>query len=390
MLHAAVTALRERWPAARMTDAVRLRGSERTMVWRVRLGTDAKARSAPPATVVVKVYTVGERRTGGWIREAAALATLTKLGVADAPLLLAESTDPLLVVMTDAGDGTDLATILLGDDRPAARRGLLAWAAAVADLHVATRHGGEVFARQLARRADGEAPAPDPMPAECARAADVLAEQLPGLGVRPSAAVLGELPALAAVLAAADETAALTPADTCPDNNVLTSDRMVLLDYEGAQFRHVAWDVAYLSVPWPSCWCSWLLPDTVAREAVGRYRARAGAGIPYVTSPEFERDVVVATLGWAFLTAAWFLPNAAVDPPVEPPIVAPFRRQLVQHRLRAAAGLHLSEFPALTALAAECADATVEAWGHRPLPLAPAWLAGAGDAEGDPPVEWAP
>ena len=27
------------------------------------------------------------------------------------------------------------------------------------------------------------------------------------------------------------------------------------------QWRHVAWDLAYLRVPWPTCWCSWRLPD---------------------------------------------------------------------------------------------------------------------------------
>ena len=46
---------------------------------------------------------------------------------------------------------------------------------------------------------------------------------------------------------------ALTPADACPDNNVLIGRRRVLIDFEGAQWRHLAWDVAYLFVPWPTC-----------------------------------------------------------------------------------------------------------------------------------------
>src|SRR2546429_3760393 len=68
--------------------------------------------------------------------------------------------------------------------------------------------------------------------------------------------------------------AALTPADACPDNNVRTAGGLVLIDFEGAQWRHIAWDVAYLAVPWPSCWCAWQLPADVAARAVEAYRAR--------------------------------------------------------------------------------------------------------------------
>jgi hypothetical protein len=35
--------------------------------------------------------------------------------------------------------------------------------------------------------------------------------------------------------------------------NVRRDDEVVLVDFEEAQWRHVAWDVAYLSVPWRSC-----------------------------------------------------------------------------------------------------------------------------------------
>ena len=53
---------------------------------------------------------------------------------------------------------------------------------------------------------------------------------------------------------------AFTPGDTCPDNDVQVADGLVLIDFEDAQWRHVVWDVAYLTVPFPSCWCSWRLP----------------------------------------------------------------------------------------------------------------------------------
>ena len=54
--------------------------------------------------------------------------------------------------------------------------------------------------------------------------------------------------------------------------------RVVLVDFEGAEWRHVAWDVAYLRVPWPTCWCSWRMPDAVAEPpSTGTARLAAAA-----------------------------------------------------------------------------------------------------------------
>lgn len=35
----------------------------------------------------------------------------------------------------------------------------------------------------------------------------------------------------------------------------------------------VAWDLAYLTVPWPTCWCSWQLPSWTRERAVQAYLA---------------------------------------------------------------------------------------------------------------------
>ena len=75
---------------------------------------------------------------------------------------------------------------------------------------------------------------------------------------------------------------ALTPSDACPDNNVLRGGDLVLVDFEGAQVRHVAWDVAYLRVPWPSCWCSWRLPEDLAARAHGVWTEQVAVVAPYV------------------------------------------------------------------------------------------------------------
>ncbi|MFL6137129.1 MAG: hypothetical protein ACJ74O_04935 [Frankiaceae bacterium] len=346
--------------------AERLPGNERNRVWRVPVRGDASG----PATVVVKAY-VGDDARSHWARESAALAVLARTGV-DGPALLAAVPDPPLVVMTDAGTGPCLADALLGTDPEAARSALLAWVDALADLHAATARAGAELRRELAAR--DPALAADGTPALLARAADDLAAHLPRLGVAPSDEALAELRGLREALAPLPGRAALTPTDACPDNNLLAGGRLVLLDYEGAEHRHVAWDAAYLRLPWPSCWCSWRLPADVAEEALERYRERLAPAMPYVATEQFDRDLATATVGWALVSTGWFLPRAFDDPPPDDPrIVAPRRQALLQHRLGLAAGLADRAPRALAELAGRCAAAMAGAWGERPLALAPAW-----------------
>lgn len=159
----------------------------------------------------------------------------------------------------------------------------------------------------------------------------------------------------------------------CPDNNVRAGDGYVLIDFEETEWRHVAWDAAYLTVPWPSCWCSYRLPPGVAGQALARYRATLAPAIPYAATPGFDRDVAVATTGWAFITASWFLRNAlGADPPlhdVTPP--PPTRRAVISHRLGAAA--RQDAIPVLAEFAARLRAELVRRWGKVSLSLAPAF-----------------
>lgn len=366
-LAAAGAALAAARPGAALdpASAERLPGHERNAVWRVALAPAA----GQPRRVVVKAYGEDDARSR-WARESAALAVLARTG-AGGPALLATADDPPLVVMTDAGAGPCLADALLGSEPAAARTALLAWAGALADLHAATAGSGAGFRRELAAR--DPVLAPDGTPALLADAAGELAAHLPRLGVTPPAPALAELRGLGEELAPRPGAAALTPTDACPDNNLLSGEALVLLDYEGAEFRHVAWDAAYLLVPWPSCWCCWRMPPGVAAEALARYRARAAAALPHVATPAFAREVARAAVGWAFVSASWFLPGAFADPPPsDPRIVAPTRRAMLAHRLGDAARRDAG-LPGLAALAARCAAALADTWGPHPLALAPAW-----------------
>jgi Phosphotransferase enzyme family len=96
---------------------------------------------------------------------------------------------------------------------------------------------GESWARESAALAAMPAAAPVPRP--IAASADPPAIVMTDAGSGPSA---------------------LTLADACPDNSIRTTRGYLLIDFEEAEWRPVAWDVAYLTVPWPSCWCCFTLP----------------------------------------------------------------------------------------------------------------------------------
>ena len=70
----------------------------------------------------------------------------------------------------------------------------------------------------------------------------------------------------------------LSAGDMCPDNNLVIDGRVVMIDLEFATIRHLAWDVANLRVPWPSCWCVWTLGSCKQGGEAGRGRVPRGQG----------------------------------------------------------------------------------------------------------------
>jgi len=334
-----------------------LQGSDRTLVVRA---------WAPQGSIVVKLHRDANAESA--VREPAGLEVAGGQGT---PRLLAV-TDPAGVVLEDVGTGDDLAELLLGTDPAAAADGLRRWAAALGALHARTAACGaqlqEALDRSAVRLGLPALPAAG-TPAMLARAADALAVDLPLLGVSPSDHALAELRGLDGLLGGPPQAWALTPSDACPDNNRLTSEGLILLDLEGAQLRHVAWDAAYLLVPWPSCWCSWRLPVEVAHAALESWRA--AVALPYARDPAFGNDLRTVLLGWAMTSAGWFVRRAAQDDPPQP--ATPTRKAMVQHRLAAVAKLPYRQLPALAAFAQELLQATYDAWGEVALELAPAF-----------------
>lgn len=311
-----------------------LDGSPRTRVVRARLDDDAAGLKAG-STVVVKAH-VEATVWSSELREPAALDLLTGLDGGHGPRLVAVADDSPVMVLEDLGSGLpDVADALLGTDPGQAESAVLAWARATGRLHAATVGADEAFDRALHRHA-GRLGRPTPpvedMPSALLIAAEKWADLLPGIGIEARAETLEAMRGLTALLGGGPDARALTPSDACPDNNVLRAGVLVLLDFEGAQVRHVAWDVAYLRVPWPSCWCSWRLPDDVARRAQHVWTEQVAGVVPYVRTPAFTRDLEVAEAGWAAISVGWFL-DGALTGSGRATRRTPGRRALIQHRL---------------------------------------------------------
>ncbi|HET7012510.1 MAG TPA: hypothetical protein VFI65_01275 [Streptosporangiaceae bacterium] len=368
----ALNAARTLVPAAGLESAGWLRRTERTQVLRVRATGSGWS---GPDTLIVKLFPEpGE----AWARESAAL--IAAPATAPMPELIAVGDDPPVVVMTDAGGGASLADVLLGDDATAAGRGVEDFAAALARLHLHTSAPNvrSAYAAELATRTGG-AVAESAVPRYAARAVDDLALACDRLNVTVPD---GALSALAEVpdRLGPDGPAALTLADACPDNSIRQRDGYLLIDFEEGEWRHIAWDAAYLVVPWPSCWCAHGLPAQVAGQALTRYRAELAAELPYAASPEFERDLALATVAWDLISASWWImPALAKEARLrdgtgqndDQPDRAPTGRAVILHRLGDAS--RRSASPELAELARRLHAELVRRWGDVPLELAPAW-----------------
>jgi hypothetical protein len=322
--------------------------------------------SKDDAAHVVKVPRPDDTLRGR--RERAALVALG--GAAGTPSLLAESDDPAFVVMSVVGGEGSLADALLGTDADAARTAVVQWAEALGAVHAAGSSPDvrRAFADALNDRAP-DLP-PRTLAEDFASAAKLYAAVLDDLDLPLHNRALDELRALPEELAD-DDHEVLSPADTCPDNNVVGAGRVRLIDFEFAELRHRAWDVAYLLAPWPSCWCAWTLPDEVARAGVAAYCSAVGDA---VRPQQLARDLEVATLGWQAMTPAWFIAGALEDDDAGAGPRRPARRAFVLHRLDAVAAS--TTYPHLATMAAELAGSLRGRWGDVRLEVAPAFRRG--------------
>ena len=295
-----------------------LGGSDRSEVWRVA--------DDDGATYVVKRYL--SRDGGTYAREPAALEAL--VGTHSVPRLLGTAHDPDLIVLRGPRVAPTVADRLLGRDPDGGdvrgrglgrRRSPTCTSSSTEDVL-------DAYGHQLGLRA------PDitthRVPVALARTPDDYERSSRAATRRPVPRPSSATPCATSPSRLTPAPPVLTAADACPDNNLITDDGVVLLDYEFAEVRHLVWDVAYLRVPWPTCWCAWRLPDDVAAAAIAQYRDRVAPAVPYVASACLRRRPLLATSAWCLMASAWRIgaaleedqgPSAGLDGPTLRPVV---------------------------------------------------------------------
>ena len=368
--------------AVRLVDVIDAGGSRSVVVRAL-----ADQGSDEPIEIVIKL-TLGSR--DGFVRERAALSVIADHGLPGAVRLLGWCDEPPLVVLEDLGDGESVADLLLADDFEAAERAVIDWATTVGTLQAASAGLGDEFRARLTAPARVALDASDAKQSSAPvdlladwllEAAETLEGLLRPLGVRPSTTALAELRAITSVLDPSNSAASgLVAGDTCPDNALYAGGQLTLFDFEAAAHRPVAWEAAYLLVPWPTCWCSWALPDQVAQRALGAWQHSVAPAIPAVTADSFADDLARAVIAWTFVLLTVLLPRAIAEPTAGPRASSTARpgpdpRSLIVHRMQVAAGYRTDVSPALRDCAGQVHDACVHRWGQHDLEVAPAFRA---------------
>jgi hypothetical protein len=302
-----------------LADPVDLGGSGRSVVLRVRVAANPFSlprtlvlKQVPPSRGAGHVDFQGEStdEQAAFLREAVSYQFATALAKDHRPgaELLAYDFEARLLVLSDLGDATPLATLLRRGDTETVGNTLMALAQALGRMHAATVGREEDFSALL-RRADVR------------HVGDVVADQATfGVGRVPEllAAEFG-LTVPDSVRARADRAAklftggrfrAFSPSDLCPDNIVVGDEGVQFLDYEWGGFRDATLDIAYALTSFPLCLCAAPLTSDRVRAMADAWRAEVVGMWPQLAYDEVLAERLLdAQLACVWLSTHLFLPE---------------------------------------------------------------------------------
>ncbi len=260
----------------------------------------------PGRSVIVKATRAGDYdataanafEAFGLVKEWAAtafLAARAPAGRHGARLLAGDAARGILV-FEDIGAGSgSLVEPLRDGGAEAAERALIAYAVALGRLHADTAGCRDEHAKAL-REAFPAARLPVPRQrARLERLAAAIRERIGG------SVPDDDLAQIAHRLQEPGAWLALVHGDPCPDNALLSSDGVRLIDFEFAMPGHALQDAVYWRIGFPTCWCAGRVPQEVAARAEAAYRTEAGRLIAEA------RDAVAFRRESAFIAAAWLL-----------------------------------------------------------------------------------
>lgn len=210
------------------------------------------------------------------------------------------------IIMSDLGDTGNVLNALTGVDPTAAEEAVFGWARAVGAFHASSVGRRDQFA--AIRKHLG--PITDDTPPQNYGVA--FAEMCKKVGVQVSADAEAEVEGLASISIDRGPFDALTPGDTCLDNNMRTPSGWKLLDFEFARFRNALLDVSYLRSLLPTCWGVGRIPMGLIQQAEALYRETLEPACPSAAdSTLFDRSLVEACAFWVVDPfVKWLMPKA--------------------------------------------------------------------------------
>lgn len=326
--------------------------------------TVLRCETAGGGSVIVKAFSNEPESLRCFTAEAAGLS----LGIAGPGVLGVDPEVPLLV-MEDLGNAPTLADVLLGSDPTIAENGLLAWARGLGQLAAESVHR-RADLRRLWSRYDKGMPSWEDEPWIEQRVAALLA-LLEGAEIAASPALAEELARIGT--AGGEEYPAFTPGDTCPDNNLLTSEGLRLIDFEAACYQSVFLTAAYCRMPFSSCWCVFTLPAGTAAAIEQAYRKEVVGVYPALAEDEvWQAGMRQAIAVWTVDATVRLLPRTVEDGPLHRTRrPAPTRRQVLRHRWEMASTL--TEFPTFAQTMRSLLREVAGSWDVAPLPGYPAF-----------------
>lgn len=309
------------FPGARVRDAVLLGGPRpRSHVWRCLLdGIGA------PESVIIKSMRGTDRpdydpsardpesSVARLAREYAGARLLSGCARTLAPCVHAIDVRHGYLMLEDLGTGGNLAQVLLNPDvsPDQATATLRQYAEALAEQHAATLGRQADYAVIMAEVSEDPGVIAAAVRPVTHGSADWLAADVPAfadvcaqLGIgQDTRALRDECEAIADSLDHAGAWLAWSSGDSCPDNHILTPTGLRFLDFEGGAYRHALLDLAYLHLPFPTCWAVKRLPEAAVAQAMTAYRARLAQDHPALARDDsLDRSLARVCAFWALRT----------------------------------------------------------------------------------------
>lgn len=208
-------------------------------------------------------------------------------------------------VMEDLRDTVDLDHLLTRSNNDEAQHGLRLLAAALGRMHALTIGHAAEYQQIRDALGPGDSAHRHRLAKHALDYAPYLAERCEKLQVGLAAGYEKDIETISNSMAEPGDFLAFTHCDACPDNCRITGDRLCLIDYEFASYRHALLDGVYGWIRFPTCWCVRDLPEPVVAEMETVYRRELAQGCPAAGDDQLYFRAVAEACGY------WLLENMA-------------------------------------------------------------------------------